>query len=210
MNRLLGLVFIIVTFSCWSGQKTNVKLIHRKYSHETIQSDKFHRYLIVKGKKLKSVEDKLVEFGELQAPGNKYTYKFGKLQFKDWTIIKFPPDFKDYYLYHNIVYWFLGYPPEDNNYADNVIGLSIDDESNVKYLIYNDYALKSKLNLADDLFGVFENNEKFALNIPFDTFKVISDTRVLDFGELQKRLQLDFNIVEKEKFVDFNVLFNEK
>jgi hypothetical protein len=80
--------------------------------------------------------------------------------------MKMPSDFRDYYGFHNILYWFLGFPPENNNYADLSIGFLIND--GLSYAIYNNYELKNMLRLEDDLFRMFDNDERFILSIPFD------------------------------------------
>ena len=182
----------------------------RIYSHDNLKSENFERYILVKGENLKSVESKLKDYGELPAKGNTYTYQFSKTQIGDWSIIKMPSDFQDYYGFHNIAYWFLGFPPEDNNYADLSIGLSISDS--LSYAIYNNYKLKDMLGLEDDLFGVFDNDEKFILSIPFDEFKKSDNKYIKNFNTLLKDNEIDFELIKNKSldFDEFGILFNEK
>ncbi|GAA3632002.1 hypothetical protein GCM10022397_17050 [Flavivirga jejuensis] len=180
------------------------------YSHDNLKSENFERYVLVKGENLKSVESKLKDYGELSAKGNTYTYQFSKAQLGGWTIIKMPSDFQDYYGFHNIVYWFLGFPPEDNNYADLSIGLSISDS--LSYAIYNNYKLKDMLRLEDGLFGAFDNDEKFILSIPFDEFRKSDNKYIKTFNSLLNDNGIDFELIKNERldFEGFGILFNEK
>lgn len=182
----------------------------RGYSHDNLKSENLERYILVKGENLKSVESKLKDYGELPAKGKAYTYQFSKVQIGEWSIIKMPSDFKDYYGFHNIVYWFLGFPPEDNNYADLSIGLSISDS--ISYAIYNNYKLKDMLLLEDELFGVFDNDEKFILSIPFDEFKKSDNKYIKTFSALLKDNEIDFELLKNKSldFEEFEILFNEK
>ena len=107
----------------------------RIYSHDNLKSADYERYILIKGKNLQSAMQKLVEYGELPAKGNAYIYKFYKAKLDDWTIIKLPNDFDDYYGYHNITFWFLGCPPEDTNYADQTVGLAINPNTKLSYII---------------------------------------------------------------------------
>ena len=182
----------------------------RIYSHDNLKSENFARYILVKGENMKSVESKLKDYGELPAKGNTYTYQFSKAQLGDWTVIKMPSDFQDYYGFHNIVYWFLGFPPEDNNYADLSIGLSISDS--ISYAIYNNYKLREMLRLEDDLFGVFDNDEKFILSIPFDEFKKSDNKYIETFNNLLKDNEINLELIKNMSldFEEFGILFNEK
>lgn len=182
----------------------------RIYSHDNLKSENFERYILVKGKNLKTVEAKLKDYGELPAKGNTYTYKFSKAQIGNWIIIKMPSDFQNYYGFHNIVYWFLGFPPEDNNYADLSIGLSISDS--LSYVIYNNYKLIDMLRLGDDLFGVFDNDEKFILSIPLDEFKKSDNKYIKTFNNLLNDNEIDFELIKNKSldFEEFGILFNEK
>lgn len=191
-------------------QKALTNKKERIYSHENLKSENFQRYILIKGEMLNSVESKLKDYGELPAKGNTFTYQFAKAQLGDWTIIKMPSDFQDYYAFHNIVYWFLGFPPEDNNYADLSFGLSISDS--LSYAIYNNYKLKEMLRLEDDLFGVFDNDEKFVLSIPFDEFKKSDNKYIETFRGLLNDNEIDFERIKNERldFEEFGILFNEK
>jgi hypothetical protein len=182
----------------------------RIYSHDNLKSENFERYILVKGDNMKSVESKLKDYGELPAKGNTYTYQFSKAQLGDWTVIKMPSDFQDYYGFHNIVYWFLGFPPEDKNYADLSIGLSISDS--ISYVIYNNYKLREMLRLEDDLFGVFDNGEKFILSIPFDEFKKSDNKYIKTFNNLLKDNEINLELIKNMSldFEEFGILFNEK
>ncbi len=220
---LIGLVLILIIFKTSdmgffnklfgtekAGQKEQIIKKERIYSHDNLKSENFARYILVKGENMKSVESKLKDYGELPAKGNTYTYQFSKAQLGDWTVIKMPSDFQDYYGFHNIVYWFLGFPPEDNNYADLSIGLSISDS--ISYAIYNNYKLREMLRLEDDLFGVFDNDEKFILSIPFDEFKKSDNKYIKTFNNLLKDNEINLELIKNMSldFDEFGILFNEK
>ncbi len=117
----------------------------------------------------------------------------------------------DYFLYHVLVYWFLGFPPEDNNYADKVIGISLDKSDKSDYIVYNDYSLEKELNKRDELFGVFKNNKKFILNIPQDSFIVSKSNKILDFKAIIDKNKLELNSLRNGdlEFKKFDVVFNE-
>ncbi len=169
----------------------------RKFNHETIQSADFDRYILVKGKRLNDVEAKVFEWAEIFSGGEKISFKFGMTEMDGWTLIQIPKDSVfDHYNYHNLVYWFLGTPPEDNNYADFTIGISVDKQNEKNYLIYNDYELRSKIATNDDVFGISKNGEKFILSIPFDEFKEINDPRILGFDKFLKESQIDILKIE--------------
>ena len=205
------LILLLIIFAC-SSNKDSVQTMEREFNHETIKEESYERYVLVKGANLNSVEQKLKDWGELSAPGNSYTYQFSKARLGDWILIKMPSDLTDYYTYHNIVYWFLGFPPDDDNYADQSIGLSIDRDSKKSYLLFNDYKLRQKMNLEDDLFGVFENDEKFVLSIPFDEFKEVESADVENFKGFLIKNSIDFEAIKLNNldYEDFGVLFNEK
>lgn len=183
-----------------------------QYDHESIKSTDFERYILVKGENLKSVENKLKDYGELPAKGNTYTYTFVKAQLDGWTIIKMPSDFKDYYSYHNLVFWFLGYPPEDENYADMSVGLAIKKDSDESYILYNDYSLVRALKLEDEMIGVFNNDQKFILSIPFDEYRESKNSDIKNYKEFIKVNDIDLKKIKSGKieFTEFGVFFNEK
>ncbi len=184
-----------------------------EFTFETIKSKNFERFILVKGKNLNSIEQKLRDWGQLPAPGNIHTYKFSKAKLDDWTVVKLPNDLMaDFYNYHNIVYWYLGFPPEDNNYADQSIGLSINQEDSKTYLLYDDYQLRQKMNLEDDMFGVFQNNQKFILSIPFDEFKNSDSEDISSFQQFLKAKNIDIDKISNDKlsYIEFDVVFNER
>ena len=212
MKTITILFTLLTLLSCGSNQKKENKR-NNEFTHETIKSEDFERYILVKGENLKSVEQKLKDWGQLAAPGNVHTYKFEKAKLGNWTVIKLPKDLMtDHYNYHNMVYWFLGFPPEDDNYADNSVGLSISKEDSKTYVLYNDYQLRQKMNLEDDMFGVFENNQKFILSIPFDEFENSSSQKIYSFQKFLTDEDIDISKIKNEKlsFTEFDVVFNEK
>lgn len=211
MNRIIGTCLIILLFACSSGNQKKKNSDDSVYSHETLRTANYDRFILVRGDKLKSAEEKLNEFGQLSAPENQKIYQFAKTQIGDWTAIKIPSDLNDYFLYHVLVYWFLGFPPEDNNYADKVIGISLDKSDKSDYIVYNDYSLEKELKLHDELFGIFKNNEKFILNIPQDSFIVSKNDKILDFRDIFDKNKLELNSLRNGdlKFNEFDVVFNE-
>ena len=198
-------------FACSFDNQKRKNANDSVYSHETLKTENYDRFILVRADKLKSAEEKLNEFGQLSAPGNQKIYHFSQTQVGDWTAIKVPSDLNDYFLYHVLVYWFLGFPPEDNNYADRVIGISFDKSDKSDYIVYNDYSLEEELKLRDELFGVFKNNEKFILNIPQDSFIVSKNDKILDFKDISDKNKLKLNSLRNGdlKFKEFDVVFNE-
>lgn len=207
--NLLGLMM----FSCsCNSNETNTKTVGRKYSHETLRATHFDRFIIVRGRFLKSVEEKLEEWGSLSAPGNEQTYHFSKAKMAYWTVIKVPEELaSDYYTFHNLVYWFLGYPPEDANYADQSVGLCMSQGNSTSYILYSDHSLSREMDLRDDLFGVFENDEKFILSIPFDEFKATKSESVKDFATFCDSNHIDLERIREGhlNYTDFDVVFHE-
>jgi len=199
MTQTLISMLILTTFiSC--GQGKTKKNMDRKFNHETIQSADFDRFILVKGNRLNDVRAKVFEWAEIFSGGEKLEFTYEQTEIDDWTLIKLPNDsIFDHYNYHNLVYWFLGTPPEDNNYADFTIGLSVDKQNEKTYLVYNDYDLRSKIATNDDVFGIFNNDEKFILSIPFDEFKETNDSRILDFDKFIKENQIDILKIKSEQ-----------
>jgi hypothetical protein len=211
--KTITILFTILTFfSCGSSKKSGNGM-DNKFTHKTIKSEDFERYILVKGENLKSVEQKLKDWGQLPAPGNVYTYKFEKAKLGNWTVVKLPKDLMtDHYNYHNMIYWFLGFPPEDDNYADQSVGLSVNTENSKTYLLYNDYHLREKMNLEDDMFGVFQNNQKFILSIPFDKFKNSESEEITGFQQFLTAENIDIDKIKNDElsFTEIDVIFNEK
>ncbi|MCB0540172.1 MAG: hypothetical protein KDE33_21830, partial [Bacteroidetes bacterium] len=69
-----------------------------------------------------------------------------------------------------------------------------------------------KMNLEDDMFGVFENNQKFILSIPFDEFENSSSQKIYSFQKFLTDEDIDISKIKNEKlsFTEFDVVFNEK
>ena len=97
------------------------------------------------------------------------------------------------------MYWFLGTPPEDQNYAEYSIGISIDKNGESTYLIYNDYDLREKIATNDDVFGISEKNQKFILNIPFDKLKVSNDKEISNFDKFLTENGINLNEIKADK-----------
>ncbi len=190
------------------NEKTEVL---QSYNHEYLQSSEFERYIFVKGLNLSSIDSKLNEYAELKGSESKFTDKFKKAISSEWYIIKMPDDWIDYYEFHNLIYWFLGYPPEDKNYADISVGISIKKNSNESYLLYNDYALEQELGREDSLFGIFINDKKFILNIPFDKFQLTKNPYISTYQAFLLENRIDIGLIQSEKtsFMDLEVNFKK-
>ncbi len=216
MRQFLTIFITLTLFSCNNTTPTDktpqpTPTVNRQFNHETIRSKDFERYLFVKGQHLSSVEKKLNDYGQFSVDTTPVI--FSKAQVSDWTVIKFPTDWTDYNMYHNIVYWLLGTGASDYNCADNVIGISIDTSGQKSYFIFNDYDLRQSLKLEDDLFGVFQNNEKFILNIPFDKFSPTdNDLGVVNFHDFIASNNIDINKIIKHKltFTDFKIPLTDR
>ena len=199
MTQALISMLLLMTFISCGPSKTKENM-DRKFNHETIQSEGFDRFILVKGKKMNDIKAKVFEWAEIFSGGEKLEFTYEQTEIDDWTLIKLPNDsIFDHYNYHNLVYWFLGTPPKDNNYADFTIGLSVDKQNEKTYLIYNDYDLRLKIATNDDVFGIFNNDEKFILSIPFDKFNETNDSRILDFNKFIKENQIDILKIKSEQ-----------
>ncbi|WP_418603632.1 hypothetical protein [Hwangdonia sp.] len=140
-----------------------------EFQIKTLEKESYDRYILVQGKNLKNVEPKITEWLEIFAADDPVNMTIKKSKLGDWTILKLSKnEIFNAYNYHNFVYWFLGTPPKDQNYAEYSIGISIDKNGESTYLIYNDYDLREKIATNDDVFGISEKNQKFILSIPFD------------------------------------------
>jgi hypothetical protein len=171
--------------------------VERKFDHLTIQQNDFERYIFVKGEKFISSKDKIFEWAEIFSAGEKVEFIYSQTEIGNWTILKIPNDsLFDHYNYHNLVYWFLGTPPDDNNYADFAIGISIDNQTEKTYLIYNDYDLRGQIATNDDVFGIFQNDEKFILSIPFDKFKETENDKIPDFNKFLSKNNIDLQKIK--------------
>ncbi|MGF7141552.1 hypothetical protein [Roseimarinus sediminis] len=199
---------IIITFlsiAILGCNSSNKKETEREFSHESIQGYDFDRYVLIKGNNLKNTNSIVQEWAEIFSAGEKVKFSYGKAQHNDWTVIKVSKDsIIDHYNYHNLVYWFLGTPPEDNNYADFSIGISIDKDNQKTYIIYNDYQLREKIATNDDLMGIFQNNEKFILSIPFDEFKITDSKKIPEFKEF-----LNLRKIEIDRIINDDFNFSE-
>ncbi len=102
------------------------------------------------------------------------------------------------YNYHNLVYWFLGTPPEDQNFAEYSIGISIDKKEKSTYLIYNDYDLRENLATHDDVFGISEKNQKFILSIPFNQVKMINTKKISDFDKFLSEHEINLTKIKAD------------
>jgi hypothetical protein len=171
-----------------------------EFSKETFEKKNYDRYILVKGNKLKNVEPKIREWAEIFGAGEPVNMTLQTSELGDWTILKLPKnEILSAYNYHNFVYWFLGTPPEDQNYAEYSIGISIDKSGESTYLIYNDYDLREKIATNDDVFGISEKNQKFILSIPFDELKPINNKEISDFDRFLIKNRINLNEIKEDK-----------
>ena len=171
-----------------------------EFQKETLEKENYNRYILVKGKNLKDVEPKIIEWAEIFGAGESVNMTIQKSELGDWTILKLPKkEILNAYNYHNFVYWFLGTPPEDQNYADFSIGISIDKNRQSTYLIYNDYDLRTKIATDDDVFGIFKSNQKFILSIPFDEMKPTENKNILDFNKFLSKENIDISKIQPDR-----------
>ncbi len=171
-----------------------------EFLKETFEKENYDRYILVKGRNLKDVEPKVIEWAEIFGAGEPVNMTLKKSELGDWTILKLPKnEILTAYNYHNFVYWFLGTPPEDQNYAEYSIGISIDKNGESTYLIYNDYDLREKIATNDDVFGISEKNQKFVLSIPFDELKASNNKEISDFDKFLSDNGINLNEIKTEK-----------
>ena len=196
--RILISLLILTSFSCKSQTKSENKMT--EFSKETTEKETYNRFILVKGKSLKDVQSKIKEWAEIFGAGESVNMTINKTDFGSWTLIKLPEnELLTAYNYHNLVYWFLGTPPEDQNYAEYSIGISIDKSGESTYLIYNDYDLREKIATNDDVFGISEKNQKFILSIPFDELKASNDKEISDFDKFLTENEININEIKTDK-----------
>ena len=195
MNKGLQLLIFSLLFSISPFQsQSQSDEIMTDSKFELTQTDIYQRYILVKGKKLIDEKAKLQEWAELFTDDEPVNLTIKRSELGSWTLLKLPnDDLLTAYNYHNLVYWFLGTPPEDNNYADYTIGISIDKKNQSTYLIYNDYDLREKIATEDDVFGISEKNQKFILSIPFDELKPTQSNNISDFRAFLSANDIDLN-----------------
>ncbi|WP_321286688.1 hypothetical protein [uncultured Sunxiuqinia sp.] len=80
MNRTISTCFIFLLFACSSDNQKKKNSDDSVYSHEILKTANYHRFILIRGDKLKSAEEKLKEFGQLSAPENQKIYHFSKAQ----------------------------------------------------------------------------------------------------------------------------------
>src|SRR5690554_5770035 len=102
-----------------------------------IENKNFERYLFVKGENLINIEPIIQEWAEIFSEDEPVSLNLSYAKTEDWIVIKINGESNlSPYNFHNLVYWFLGNPPEDNNYADYSIGIS--QNKNETYILFND------------------------------------------------------------------------
>lgn len=163
---------------------------------------------MVKGVKLNSPIAKIQAYADLHGRGI-IKKEFGLSSFNNWTIIQIPDGF-DYYYYHNLAYWFLGFGEDDLNFADEIIGIAINKiYRNEDYLIYNDNRLREELGIKDDLFVIKRSNTKFIVSIPFDVSLEIEKDFLPDYEKFQIIYGFNVSDIRNLEFDAKPVLFNE-
>ncbi|ROR94891.1 hypothetical protein EDC56_3704 [Sinobacterium caligoides] len=133
----------------------------------------YERYVLVKGNSLKSPIKKLKDHGKLGSPSPSIFYDFEVSTNGPWTVIKLPST-TSHWMHQNITYWFLGWGPDDPNYADSVVGLAVNHNGS-SYAIYgtNDASEPQ-----DSLYGETSNGISFVVNIPFDELAIDHKSKV--------------------------------
>ena len=194
------------------GLISGLSSLEAQSGHDQLKQSDYARYILIKGEQMVSVKKKLTEYGELSAKGKAYVYKFESASLGDWTIVKVPKGFRDYYEFYNLAYWFLGYPPEDQNYAKQVIALAVNSDNVPVYCLFNDDDLTQKHRGEDVLFGALANNERFMLSIPFDEYTVLGKEDSYSFQELPKQFDFDIKAIVNGslKFKRMPIKFNQK
>ena len=197
-SKILITLLILTSFSCKSQTKSENKMT--EFSKETTEKETYNRFVLVKGKSLKDIEPKIKEWAEIFGAGEPVNLTINKTDFGSWTLIKLPEnELLTAYNYHNLVYWFLGTPPEDQNFAEYSIGISIDRKGESTYLIYNDYDLREKIATNDDVFGISEKNQKFILSIPFDELKTSMNKEIANFDKFLTENGINLNEMKSNK-----------
>lgn len=115
---------------------------------DSIAHEEYERYVLVRGRHLRSAIEKLEEYGSLAFPNPELTYDFKVDALGEWTVLRFPGS-ESHWMFHNVVYWFLG-SRDDANFADEVIGIAIASDIQASYLVYGD----SESGEFDALYGI--------------------------------------------------------
>ena len=179
-----------------------------KYNLETqndslkkINSKDYKRYIFLKKTDTSYVLNMIKEFGELSGNEEYQIHRFWIAKHEDWKIVKLDKSI-NFYTYHNLAAWFLGYE-ENTNTPELSIGFARHetnlDESYIFYLDPNN-------EYGDTHIGVFNN---------FQSFKIYLPEAYEDYGNiiLNEEVKLTMNQVKdfitKEGF-DFSALKSSK
>jgi hypothetical protein len=192
------------------SEKKQIK--KRIHNHLSLQFSDFERFILFKGDNFPFLEEKVREYPGLYTKQNTYTYIFFRAKLAGWDVLKIPPtDMWDDYAYQDLVHWCVDYPLEDENYGDKVIGISIRDQGKQAYILYSDYEVEERLNLEDGLLGVFNNNEKFTLIVPFNEFGESEEEKIKTYEDLLTSNQIDLTTIINDKlnFEEFSITIRE-
>jgi hypothetical protein len=234
MKKIIGIVCVLILASCGNtNDQKNQSNSDTKNDQEQLKTNKsysdildnpveipesgtntyfnngsYERYLIVKGRKLNSPLAKIQDYADLPGRGD-VKKEFGISTLNNWTIIKIPSDI-DYYNFHNLTYWFLGYGEDDPNYADETVGIAFHNTNEAEdYIIYNDYSLREELEIMDDLFAIKKSNNQIIVSIPFDISLQVEAGILPVYEKVQINYGFNVNDIRNSEFENKTVLFNE-
>jgi hypothetical protein len=170
-----------------------------------ISEASYERYIFVKGDYLKSPIQKLKDHGKLASPRPSMFYDFDTATSGSWTVIKLPST-TSHWMHHNITYWFLGWGPDDPNYADSVIGLAVN-HSGSSYAIYgtNDASEPQ-----DSLYGETSGGTSFIVNIPFDELVIDHKSQIPKAPTVVSGLQLPSNLKFSKVSIEYHETLGQK
>lgn len=125
-----------------------------------IQIRMYKKYILVQGLTKDFIRDKLKAYAGL-AYSKVYVYKIRIISVveTDWSIILFP-DEMDYFNFHNLVGWFVGFS-EDKEKAKQIICVALHYDNRYSY-----YAVVKERKYSDILIGRFQNGESFYITLP--------------------------------------------
>ncbi len=165
----------------------------------------YERYILVKGNSLNSPIQKLKDHGKLASTGPSIFYDFEISTSGAWTVIKLPST-TSHWIHHNITYWFLGWGPDDPNYADSVVGLAIN-RSGSSYAIYgtNDTSEPQ-----DSLYGETSTGISFVVNIPFDELVIDKTSKIPKAPSVVSGLQLPSGLEFSKVSIEYHESLDQK
>ena len=174
-------------------------------TNKQMREASYERYVLVKGNSLNSAIQKLKDHGKLASPRPSIFYDFEISTSGTWTVIKLPSK-TSHWMHHNITYWFLGWGPDDSNYADSVVGLAI----NCSGLSYAVYGTNDASRPQDSLYGETSGGISFIVNIPFDELAIEHTSQIPEAPAVVSGLKLPSGLKFSKVSLEYHESLDQK